>query len=140
MCILGSNLVGMYPKCGAFKILGACSTGIHRWRIFHFVHAKHGQQQKALELCQQIYNTKVFCGVLLLLDHLQGWDETWKKVNEHQSCQDLHVSWSHSSSLCQSCCSLSVAILTGSELWQTSLALVDLCNIIYLLCLYFHDH
>jgi hypothetical protein len=26
---------------------------------------------------------KVFCGILLLLDHLQGWDEIWKKVNEH---------------------------------------------------------
>jgi hypothetical protein len=56
------------------------------------------------------------------LDHLQWWDETWKKVNEHQSCQHLHVSWSHSSSLCQSCCSLSVAILTWSELWQKSLS------------------
>jgi len=23
---VGSSLVGMYPKCGAFKMLGACST------------------------------------------------------------------------------------------------------------------
>jgi hypothetical protein len=51
------------------------------------------------------------------LDHLQPWDETWKKVNEHQSWQHLPVNWSHSSSLCQSCCSLWVAILTWSELW-----------------------
>jgi hypothetical protein len=119
---VGSNLVGMYPKGGAFKMLGACSTRIHRMRIFHLVHAKHGQQQKALELLRQIYNMKVFCGILLLLDHLQQWVETGKKVNEHQSCQHLHVSWSRSSSLCQSCCSLSVAILTWSELWQKSLS------------------
>ncbi len=119
---VGSNLVGMYPKCGAFKMLGACSTRIHRMRMFHSVHVKHGKRQKALELFQLIYNTKVFCGILLLLDHLQWWDETWKKVNEHQSCQHLHVSWRHSSSLCQSCCSLSVAMLTWSELWQKSLS------------------
>jgi hypothetical protein len=69
------------------------------------------------------------------LDHLQRWDETWKKVNEHQSCQHLHVSWRHSSSLCQSCCSLWFAILIWSELWQKSLswffALVDLCTTRY---------
>jgi hypothetical protein len=65
---VGSNLVGMYPKCGAFKMLGACSTRIHRMRIFHLVQAKHGQEQKALELFQRIDNTKVFCGILLLLD------------------------------------------------------------------------
>jgi hypothetical protein len=56
------------------------------------------------------------------LDHLQLWVATWKKVNEHQSCQHLHISWSHSSSLCQSCCSLSVALLTVSELWQKCLS------------------
>jgi hypothetical protein len=88
--------VGMYPNCEAFKMLGACSRRIHCMRILHLVHVKHEQQQKALELFQQIYNTKVFCGILLLLDHLQQWDETWKKVNEHQYCQHLHVSWSHS--------------------------------------------
>ncbi len=119
---VGSTLVGMYPKCGAFKMLGACSTRIHGMRIFHFAHAKHRERQKVLELFHQIYNTKVYCGILLLLDHLQRWDETWKKVNEHQSCQHLHVSWSHSSSLCQSCCFLWVAILTWSELWQKSLS------------------
>jgi len=119
---VGSNLVGMYPKCGAFKMLGACSTRIHWMRIFHLVHVKHGQREKALELFQQIYNTKVFSGILLLLDHLQQWDETWKKVNEHQSCQHFHVSWSQSSSLCQSCWSLSIAILTWSGLWQKSLS------------------
>ncbi len=129
---VGSNWVGMDPKCGAFKMLGTCSRRIHRMKIFHLVHVTHGQPQMALELFQQIYNRKVFCGILLLLDHLQWWVETWKKVNEHQSCQHLHISWSHSSSLCQSCCSLSGTILTGSELWQKSLfwsfALVDLCT------------
>ncbi len=88
--------MGMYPKCGTFKMLGACSTRIHGMRIFHLVRAKHGQPQKALELFEQVYKTKVFSGIILLLDQLQRWDETWKKVNEHQSSQHLHVSWRHS--------------------------------------------
>jgi len=60
--------------------------------------------------------------IFVTFDHLQRWDKTWKKVNEDQSCQQLHVSWSHSSSLCQPCCSLWVAILTWPELSQKSLS------------------
>jgi hypothetical protein len=42
------KLVGMSPKCG------------------HLIHVKHGQRQKALELFQQIYNTMIFSGILLI--------------------------------------------------------------------------
>ncbi len=63
---VGSNLVDMHAKYGAFKILGDCSTRCQCLRIFHLVQVKHGQRQKALVLFQQIYN-KLYCGILLLL-------------------------------------------------------------------------
>ncbi len=62
---VGSNLVDMHANCGAFKMLGDCSTRCQCLRMFHFIHAKHGQRQKALVLFQQIHN-KVYCGILLL--------------------------------------------------------------------------
>ncbi len=65
VCV-GSNLVDMHAKCGAFKIFGDCSTRCQCLRMFHFIHVKHGQRQKALVLFQQIHN-KVYCGILLLL-------------------------------------------------------------------------
>jgi len=43
---VGSNLVGMYPKCGGFKMLGACSTRIHWMRIFHLVHVNMGNEKR----------------------------------------------------------------------------------------------
>jgi hypothetical protein len=40
---VGSNLVHMDAKCGAFKMLGDCSTRCQCLRMFHLVHVKHVQ-------------------------------------------------------------------------------------------------
>jgi len=64
---VGSNLVDMHAKCEAFKVLGDYSTRCPCLRIFHLLHVKHGQWQKAMELFQQIHNNKVYCGILLFL-------------------------------------------------------------------------
>ncbi len=56
---VGNNLVDMHAKCGAFKMLGDCSTRCPCLRMLHLLHVKHGNWQKALELFQQIHNKKV---------------------------------------------------------------------------------
>jgi hypothetical protein len=40
---VGSNLVDMHAKCGAFKMLGDCSTRCPCLRMFHLLYVKHGQ-------------------------------------------------------------------------------------------------
>ncbi len=40
---VGSNLVDMHAKCGAFKMFGDYSTRCPCLRMFHLLHVKHGQ-------------------------------------------------------------------------------------------------
>jgi hypothetical protein len=40
---VGSNLVDMHAKCGAFKMLGDCSTRCPCFRMLHLLHVNHGQ-------------------------------------------------------------------------------------------------